>query len=402
MNYTRSILLGATLGLVLACVFALGFWVRGLPNFVTALNLNTDVNQSGYPLLDEVQQLLDQVYLRQQPDYIQRQYAAVRGLLSALADRNTFFIEPAVARSEAQVLAGTYGGIGVQIKRNAEGLFELYPFVDSPASRAGIRDADILLAVNQQAIDASFQMDVVDQLLRGEVKDGNGINIRYRSKIEATEAEAFVEFAVINVPSVVWRVLETDANRLPAPRFGYIQLMRFTNRTPQEVREAIQDLFNQQVEGLVLDLRDNSGGLLEESIQVASEFVDGGIIVYEKNRQGDKSYEGTSNGLATQIPLVVLVNQRTASASELVAGAIRDRGRGLLIGQTSFGKGTVQQIYSLSDGSSVHITAAEWFTPSQTPIDGVGLKPDVEVTPSADGQDLELSEAIQQLLRKVS
>ncbi|MDW8172545.1 MAG: S41 family peptidase [Anaerolineae bacterium] len=387
MSYGRSVLWGMLLGLVLALAFAGGFFVRELSSMSVSASALED---SGYPLLDEVQELLDQVYLRQQPDYTQRQYAAIRGMLSSLGDKNTFFIDPPVARSEAQALAGTYGGIGVQIKRNAQGLFELYPFADSPAARAGLKDGDLLRAVNGESITPAFQMDVVDQLLRGEVKDGNGVTVSVARGSEALEV--FIEFAVINIPSVIWRAVDQG-------RFAYIQIVRFTNRTPSELEAAINDLQPSINNGVILDLRNNSGGLLDESIKVASQFIPPGVVIYEKNRHGERSFETVGGGLVLDKPLVVLVNNRTASASELVAGAIRDRGRGILIGQQTFGKGSVQQIFSLSDGSSVHITSAEWFTPNRTPIDSVGLSPDIVMIPNPDGVDVELEEAIRFLQR---
>jgi carboxyl-terminal processing protease len=161
------------------------------------------------------------------------------------------------------------------------------------------------------------------------------------------------------------------------------------------------DLLESEVEALLLDLRDNGGGLLDESIEVAGEFLDGGVVAYQQTRSSEEAYESDEGGLATNIPLVVLVNNRTASASELVAGAIQDRGRGILVGQQTFGKGTVQQIFTLSDGSSVHITYSEWFTPERSPIAGQGLTPDVVMIPDENGRDVELGEAVRILQQEI-
>jgi len=173
--------------------------------------------------------------------------------------------------------------------------------------------------------------------------------------------------------------------------------MRFTSRTPTEVEEAIADLRQQGIESLVLDLRGNTGGLLQESIRVADAFLDGGVIVYERSSSGERALRGSAGGPALDLPLVVLVNHRTASGAELVAGALQDRDRALLIGQTTYGKGTVQQIFPLSDGSSLHVTSSEWFTPARQPLDRVGLTPDIVMIPDAEGRDVELDEAIRQL-----
>jgi len=152
---------------------------------------------------------------------------------------------------------------------------------------------------------------------------------------------------------------------------------------------------------LVLDLRNNSGGLLQESVEVAGQFIDSGVIVYERDQQNEHPFNDEPGGMATNMPLVVLVNQGTASAAELVAGAVQDHERGVLIGQTTYGKGSVQQIFRLSDDSSLHITSAEWFTPNRNALDGVGLEPDIPMIPDVNGRDVELGEAIRHLQQEI-
>jgi carboxyl-terminal processing protease len=387
LNLGRSLLYGVLLGLGIALVFMAGFVFRDLVQPASA----SASAQESYPLLDEVQALLDQHYLRPQPDYTQRQYAAIRGVLNALGDRFTFFIEPPVAASEADVLSGTYGGIGVQLQRTEAGEIALYPFADSPAAANGIENGDVLRAVNGTPLDPSLSQDAVDQLLRGEVKEGSGVEITVFKPATETDYTTFIPFAVINVPSVVWRVLAEDE------RIGYVQVMRFTARTPDELTAAFDELRAVNISALVLDMRNNTGGLLQESIQVADEFIDSGVIVYERDSDDERSYDAHGGGGMIDLPLIVLVNNMTASGAELVAGALRDSGRAILIGQTTYGKGTVQQIFALSDQSSLHITAAEWFTPSRQPLDAVGLAPDVAMIPDPTGRDVELGEAVRRL-----
>lgn len=387
-RYAQSIVLGALTGLGLVIVFAAGFIFRGVID-LQSVNAANDANS--YPLLSEVQSLIDEHYLRQQPDIKEREYGAIRGMLAILNDRYTFFVDPPVAQSESDVLAGTYGGIGVQVKRSEQGDLTLYPFADSPAQAAGIEGGDILLAINETPVDISQQADEIDQMLRGEVKTGSGVNITFREPANGEEKTVFIPFAVINVPSVVWRTLEDN------PEIGYIQILIFTSRTPDELKNALTDLRQSNVSALVLDLRNNSGGLLQESVVVASQFVDGGVVVYEKSNQEEHELLAEQGGLATDFPLVVLVNQGTASAAELVAGAIRDRERGILIGQTTFGKGTVQRIYRLSDDSSLHITSAEWLTPKRQHLEEDGLQPTIEMIPDPNGRDVELGEAVRYL-----
>jgi carboxyl-terminal processing protease len=385
----RSLLVGAIAGVGLALVFCAGFFIRDVVNVPSVFAAQTSDPDDGYPLLEEVQGLLDQHYLRGQPSPIERQYAAIRGVLGSLNDRNTFFIEPPVAQSESDVLAGTYGGIGVTIQRNGAGNFVLFPFLDSPSAQAGIQDNDILIKINGVELSLSESQDAIDQMLRGDVKEGNGVEITVLRQAE--ELTAFIEFQVINIPSVQSRALVEDE------RIGYIQIFRFTSRTPDEIFSAIENLSADNIQGLILDLRNNSGGLLQESIDVASVFLDGGIVLYERTKSDERVFEATSVGEVTDLPLVVIVNSGTASAAELVAGAIQDRERGILIGQTTYGKGTIQQIFSLTDGSSIHITSAEWLTPNMNALDGAGLNPDISMIPDENGRDVEIGEALRYL-----
>ena len=389
-----ALAVGILVGMSAALTFAAGFFFRDLVDltfpmaFVSAATLEEEDN---YPLLAEVQSLLNQHYLRDQPEVSQREYAAIRGVLATLEDRYTFFIDPPVAQSESDALAGTYGGIGVQISRNEAGEFVVFPFDDSPAKAMGIEDGDILKQINGIQLDSNIPQDEVDQMLRGEVKSDNGVEITVR-KPNDEDYTTFIEFAVINVPSVVWRVT-TENNQI-----GYVQIIRFTSRTPEELAGALEELVVTDIGALILDLRNNSGGLLQESIEVASHFLDNGeTVLFERLKNTERVLKVDEAVRFMDLPMVVLVNQGTASASELVAGAIQDHERGILIGQQTFGKGTVQQIFRLSDESSIHITSAEWLTPDGRQIENEGLEPDIVMIPDINGRDVELGEAIRHL-----
>lgn len=387
----HSVARGIITGIVLGTVFLAGFVIRGqMP--VTA----QEVVDSHFPLLEEVKNLLHDNYLREIPPDKNLEYAAIRGYLGELNDPYTFFIDPPVAQSESDVLAGQYGGIGVQIQRNEYGQLVLYPFREGPAVEAGIRDGDVLITVDGHEIAPDERLDVVDRMLRGEVGDGRGVTVTIERANAGEIYERFIEFAVVMVPSVIWRTLPEE------PSYGYIQIVRFTSRTPDELREALNDLELQNVIALILDLRDNSGGLLQESVEVASEFLDGGVVFYERRRNNETTTTATEGGQALEYPLVVLVDNGTASAAELVAGAIQDRERSILIGQRTYGKGSVQLIFRLSDDSSVHITAAEWFTPSRNALDGNGLEPDIVMIPDENGRDVELEEAVRYLKEELA
>ncbi len=389
-NYRRSLLFGALIGFCIGVAFVIGFFARGFvdPGKVQA-------SDEKYALLREVQTLIDQHYLRQQPDVQQREYGAIRGMIATLNDKYTFFVDPPVAKSESDVLAGTYGGIGIQLERAEDGRLVIYPFKESPVLQYGIEEGDVLLAINKKTIDITIQPDVLDQMLRGEVKDNNGVELT----VKKGNGKAFtvtVPFVVVNVPSVTWRIVQNN------PTIGYVKISLFTSRTPDELKQSLEELIARKVNGIVLDLRNNSGGLLKESVDVAGEFLESGIVVYERTNSVENPLTTSSNGIANRLPLVVLVNNGTASAAELVAGAIRDRQRGILIGQTTYGKGTVQQIFRLSDNSSLHITAAEWLTPNHQHLDGKGLEPTISMIPDVNGRDVELGEAVRQLLPLIS
>jgi len=389
-KYRQSILVGIWIGIGSALAFGLGFLVS---SFMLPANYNVDTNSfssHNYQLLEEVQRLLEGVYLRELPEPSVMEYNAIRGILERLEDSATFFIEPPVAQSEAHALAGTYGGIGVQVNRTELGEFAIYPFSDSPAFKAGFRDDDIISAINNVDIDRTLPNDVIDQMLRGEVVDNNGVKLQVKRNNEEI-IEAFVPFSIINVPSIISRRVNEDE------RIGYVQIVRFTNRTPDELNIELSNLLTDGISALIIDLRNNSGGLLVESIEVADEFLNTGIIVIEQSRNSKEVFNATKGGRVTDLPLAILVNKQTASAAELVAGALRDNGRGILIGQTTYGKGTVQQIFPLSDGSSVHITSAEWLTPNESVITDHGLIPDIVMIPDENGREIEFGEAIRYL-----
>jgi carboxyl-terminal processing protease len=198
---------------------------------------------------------------------------------------------------------------------------------------------------------------------------------------------------------VEWYMLEQ------AEAAGYVRLALFSGRTALELEEALADLQSQGMTRLVLDLRGNGGGLFDASIDVASQFLPNGVVAYQLERGGkERTYQVSRKGILVGAPLVVLVDGATASASEIVAGALQDRGRAVLVGEKTFGKGTVQTVYDLSDGSSVHITYAEWLTPHRRQISGQGLAPDLEVTISEEdrsqGRDTQLERAIEYLVSK--
>jgi carboxyl-terminal processing protease len=324
-------------------------------------------------------------------------YAAIRGALSTLQDPYTLFVEPQPRALEKAELQGQFGGIGALVSRGEAGEVILDPMVDSPAEKAGVKKGDVVLKVDDTPITSTMTTDAVLVLIRGEV--GTKVTLTLQRAGAAEPVVVTITRATIETPSVEWRVLEQDSS------IGYIHIRLFTERTPRELERALQDLKGAGAARLILDMRDNPGGLLDAAVSVASQFLRDGVVLYEDRKdEPEKSYVVTQGGAALDQPLVVLVNHGTASASEIVSGALQDRQRGPLIGERTYGKGSVQLVYDLSDKSSLHVTVARWFTPNRQPIDGQGLTPDIELPLSdADrqaGADPQLERAIAYLQGK--
>ena len=335
----------------------------------------------------EAWDLIEKDFFGPLPSSTERAYGAIRGILEEVDDPYTVFVEPIPHKFDQEKLRGSYGGIGVDLSRNAEGDVLLSPFRASPASRAGIAEGDVLVAVDGVGItdDMDISQDIA-ALLRGDV----GTEAMLSTRRGQREMEFIITREIIETPSVEWMLLEQ------APTLAYLKITSFTDRTPIELVEGLEELIDVGgAKGLVLDLRNNGGGLLHSSIDVADQFLDSEVVLYEiKKGNVEKAFTVHSGGRALDIPLVVLVNRGTASASEIVAGAIQDHDRGLLVGEATFGKGSVQLIFDLSDGASLHITAAQWLTPGRHQLDGVGLTPDVVMEEGSDGGDLALEKAV--------
>lgn len=297
---------------------------------------------------------------------------AIRGMLDALGDEHTSYMDPDQYKMLNTQLQGDeeYEGIGAWVDTTSDYLTIISPMPDSPAEKAGLKPGDKILA-----IDGEDMTGVDGEVVRQKVLGPAGTTITLTILREGKEPfDVDVERASVSVPSLEARMLEDD-------NIAYVHLFIFGDSTKSELRDALRTLLDQQPDGLILDLRYNGGGLLESAIDVASEFISDGVIMYEEYGDGERTvYDARRGGLATEIPMVVLINEGSASASEIVAGAIQDRGRGLLVGETSYGKGSVQVPTTLkNDQGAVRITVARWLTPDERTIHGTGLQPDVSV-----------------------
>jgi len=332
---------------------------------------------------------LEEHFYGELPSPRERTYGAIHGALKSLDDPYTVFIEPQPRELERDRMRGAFGGAGVDLWRDAEGNMVISPYPDSPAERADVREGDVLLTVDGEAITDETTVDQARAWLHGEV--GTAVTLTI-SRPPTPPFDVTIVREEIQVPSVAWRVLDG------APGIGYIHVEAFTERTGEEVTTALQELQKRGSSSLVLDLRGNSGGLIDPAVTTASQFLRDGVVLIELNHDGqERSLPVQRGGVAPDVPLAVLVDGGTASAAEIVAGALQDYGRAPLIGESTYGKGAVQLIYDLSDGSSLHVTSAIWLTPNRHRIQGRGLTPDVTV-PSGDGpqgpQDEPLDRAV--------
>jgi carboxyl-terminal processing protease len=380
--------------LLASLLFALGAGIGYGAHWYLTRDTPTPEDTERFGVFWEAWHLVEDKFYGEIPDDSAPAYGAIRGALGTLDDPYTIFVEPQPRALERAELEGQFGGIGAYVNRGPEGEVILTPMVDSPAEQAGVQDGDQLVQVDDTPIRPEMSSDDVILLIRGEVGSQVRLTLRRAGAVEPVVVD--VTRQVIETPSVEWRVLEEDA------RIGYIRIRLFTERTGRELERAISELKEAGSSQLVLDLRDNGGGLLDAAVDVASEFLREGVVLYEDRRgEPEEFYAVEKGGLALDLPLVVLVNGGTASASEIVAGALRDHERGRLIGERTFGKGSVQFVYDLSDQSSLHVTVARWLTPDRHRIDGQGLVPDIEVVPTeeqrAAGADPQLQRAISHL-----
>jgi carboxyl-terminal processing protease len=280
-------------------------------------------------------------------------------------------VEPPQHELQSQQLRGKFGGIGARIERDSQNQYRLFPFADSPAERAGILDGDILIEVDRVKITTETPQDDVLSLLRGE----KGTVVRLIVFREEGQQEYSFEITreEIALPSVTWNLFPENQ------RVGHIQVNLMSSTTPEEIQKAIEDLISQGTDHFILDLRNNGGGLVDTGVKIAELFLPADVPILTQTYRGQepKTIKTEKSGPFTQIPLVVLINNSTASAAEITAGALKAQRRAILIGTPTFGKYTIQLVFDLQDGSSLHVTAAEWEIPGLVPpIRDHGVIPD--------------------------
>ena len=317
----------------------------------------------------EVENIIDENYY-QPVDRAEMENGAMKGLVESLADPYSEYFSPEAYSLFRFHTNGTYVGIGVVFETKDSELRVVSTLPGSPAETAGIREGDIITAVDGQSLEG-MSSEEATALIKGEKGTTVLIGVRRGA---GEEFEFNIERRELELPVVTDEVLEAGGRRI-----GYISLVQFSQDSGAKVAGALDKLSAEGVEGVILDLRNNGGGLLDESVDVASVFIENGVIVSTVGRDGESSEYEARGDANEKIPLVVLVNGNSASASEIAAGAVKDDERGVLIGEKTFGKGVVQQIVELSNGGAIKYTSAVYYTPDGTNINEVGIEPDIFV-----------------------
>lgn len=392
--------------LVISILIILSFFI-GL--FVGASNsekLNTQTNGSSvilnkdsknlskvdFKLFWEVWDLIKQKYVDPNIKDEDLYYGAQMGLVASLGDPYSVFLKPDISKDFNDELEGKFQGIGAEIGMKNNEIVVIAPLPNSPAEKAGIRPGDKIIAID--GIDAST-ISLNDAVLKIRGDKGTKVKLIILHKGEKTNKEIEITRDNIKYDSVKWEVKNNH--------IGYIKMTHFNQDTDELFNKAVIDLNNKKVDSIILDLRSNPGGYLSTAIKVASAWIDEGIIVKEVSRDKEKTQNYSANGMALfkGKKTIVLINNGSASASEIVAGALQDYGSAKIVGEKSFGKGSVQDLTELSDGSSLKLTIAKWFTPHDRSIDKEGIAPDIEIQITEDeynkDQDPQLDKALELL-----
>lgn len=311
---------------------------------------------------------------------------ALKGMFANLGDPYTSYYPKEEYEKLLENLDGRYKGIGVTVSASKEGMIKVVQvFENSPAKEAGMKAGDFIKSVEGTDFDAT-ELEEAVALIRG--KEGTKVKIEVirtsEDKPEGEEIPMLVERRDVTVDTVYSETLDIDGTKI-----GYLRLSAFDDITWDDFKDKYSKLKNEDIEGLVLDLRNNPGGSLDVCLNIADTFLDEGVIVTTEDKNGNVITEKSDSNM-DDIPMTVLINENSASASEILAGALKDRGRAKIIGTKSFGKGIVQKLFPLENGAGAKITISEYKTPNGEKINKVGVKPDIEI--ANDNLELDLNE----------
>jgi carboxyl-terminal processing protease len=340
---------------------------------------NRDLNRSADYVRDVMREVGASYVDADRARYDRLAREAIHGMVESL-DPHSEFLEAKEFKSLDEEMRGDFGGIGIQVEARDKRFVVISPIAGSPSEKAGIMRGDEIVSIDGSPIAPSQGMDEIVSRLRGE--PGTKVSLRIHRPRTNKDIDLTITRERIKVNSVRETAVLADG-------IGYIQLIEFTERTGDEFADALDSLLKQGVNSLILDLRNNPGGLLDDAVYVAEPFFKkGDLIVYTEGRrpQDREELRSENDGLPVTLPMAVLINAGSASAAEIVAGALKDTGKAVIVGERSFGKGSVQTIVKLRDGEGMRLTTARYFTPSGLTIHGKGITPQIEVvmTPEED------------------
>jgi carboxyl-terminal processing protease len=377
MSFKRGFFFSIIAMICTTLAFVAGFYVHAVQN----------PGLEDFPILNQAYEILLDHGLSELPANPGLEYGMIRGMLQAYDDPYTIFVEPVQHELETNSLEGKFGGIGVQLNRDKDGNVILFPFPDSPAVQAGIGEGDQLLEVEDLMISADISIESIQAEIRGS--EGTRVRLLIAHLPDSTPVEVSIVRESIPLPSVTWH-LDPDNSQL-----GVIQVNAIAASTPDEIQEAVNDLQSRGGTHFILDLRDNGGGLLSTGVDTARLFLREGVIIQQQYRNGGVETLRVDNpGPFAEVPLAILVNQSTASAAEIIAGALQSHQRAVLVGSPTFGKDTVQLVFDLEDGSSLHVTAGRWWMPELPGSElQSGLQPDVILPEDEDNPNAAMAAA---------
>jgi len=382
---------------LLTATFYAGLWVGG--SFGAAESQSNYLTSSDPALGDlfapffQAWDIIHEQYVDQPLDDTTLMQSSIGGLMSGLGDQHSSYMDPETYQQASAPLQGGYTGIGAWVDTSGENLVIIAPMPESPAEAAGILSGDIVIAIDGKDV-TGIAPDVVLQSILGPADTVVTLTITREGLADPLDIS--ITRAEIQIPVVEFKMLENN--------IAYIDLYQFSINSGEEVQRALDELLPQNPVGIILDLRNNTGGYLDAAIDVTSLFIENGPIMIEEYGDGTThTYDALGGAIAPDIPLVVLVNEGSASASEITAGAFQDRSRGTLVGMTTYGKGSVQNWIELQgDNGAVRVTVARWLTPDSRQINTVGLTPDIQMDYTQEdydaGLDPQLDKAVEILL----
>ena len=377
--------------LLLVATLLAGMWLGGHPTLLPGPLRNLLVEDERALRAEVIASIQDNFNRRVDPEQLEQ--ASLEAMVRSLGDRYSHYFSPVEAERLDAAISNEFEGIGVSVEQERRGLRVLMVFEGSPASRVGLRKGDVITGVDGDSI-AGEAVQVATAKITG--RPGTFVRLEVLSGEERRSVR--VKRARIEVPAVTGRLVREDGVTL-----GVAGLMKFTPGVHGELRRAVDGLLAKGAEGLVLDLRGNTGGLLDEAVLVSSQFVEGGVIVRTKGRtRPERSFEAEGDAIPRDVPMVVLVDSGSASAAEIVTGALRDHGRATIVGQRTFGKGVFQEVDELSNGGALSLTAGTYYLPKGENISGRGIAPAVGAVDDANTRrDEALPVALDALRAKV-